>query len=153
MNAVQIDEHKLDREAVRLPTDFIRWAYETAERRRDLDEAKAALEVTQARIGKQVRDTPAKFGLEKCTEGALDNVLATHEEVRAAQKAVAEANHNHNLAQAVVSALEVKKRSIQNLVELHGMGYFGTPRLSESGKEAMRKQHAQRMARRERGEE
>jgi hypothetical protein len=41
------------------------------------------------------------------------------------------------MAQAVVWALEHKKRSLTLLVELHGMGYFSAPKISPEGKAAV----------------
>lgn len=130
-----VDENALDKECIRLPKDYWRAAYNAAQCKRDVAEAEAELEVVVADLGKHVRDTPGKFGLDKVTEAAVKEVIRAHKEYLGADKKVREEKHKLELANALVWAMDMKKRSITNLVELHGMGYFAKPKLSERGRE------------------
>lgn len=152
-----IDENNLGKECVNLPTDYIRAAYNAAEKKKDIAEAEAELEVVRADVASRVRDTPAKFGLDPgsfrggtITEAAIKEVLVTNAEVKEAEKSVRDARYEHDLAQSLVFAFDMKKRSLTNLVELHGMGYFSNVKASAKGVEAVRQsQPATRSYRRE----
>lgn len=137
ISVVEIDEFRLDRECIRLPTDYLRYATRAAEAKRDVVEAKNRLSVVEADLGKHIRDMPGKHGLEKVTEGALKEVILTHKDYKQAVQDYNEAVYESSLADAVVSALEIKKRTLTLLVELHGMSYFANPKVSERGREAV----------------
>lgn len=134
---VQIDEHHLDKECIRLPGDYLKYAQLAAEAKRDVDEAKAELEYVQANLSQQIRNTPGQFGLEKVTESAITGVIALQKPFLAAQTVLGERRHKYEMLQAVVWALDHKKRSLTLLVDLHGMGYFSSPKFSEAGKRAV----------------
>lgn len=145
---VQIDEHNLDKECIRLPHDFLQYAHLAAEARRDLDEAKAELDVVEAKVARFVRNTPAKYGIaEKVTEGAIKAAVATDRRYLEQQKKVNEAKHQLDMLQAVVSALETKKRSLTLLCDLMGMSYYSNPKVSEAGKEAVERMTQERVRR------
>jgi hypothetical protein len=136
---VQIDEHNLDRECIRLPGDYLKYAWQAAEAKRDVDEAKAALEVIDADLAKQIRDTPARFGLEKVTESAISGTILLAPAHKQALQILQDARHDYEMTNAVVWALDHKKRSLTLLVDLHGMGYFSDVKMSAQGKEAVQK--------------
>lgn len=139
---VQIDEHALDKECLMLPTQYLKAAYKAAECKRDVDEAKNALEVIEAELAREVRADPKAFGLEKATNDAVKEVILMSKKFVAAQDEFNEATHEAQLAQAVVWAMEMKKRSLTMLVDLHGMGYFADvkPKSREALEEMTRKQ-------------
>jgi len=133
-----IDEHALDKECVRLPNDYWRAAHAAAEAKRDVAEAEAELEVISATLGQQIRDTPGKFGLEKVTEPGVKEAVRASKQYRDASRVVIEAKYQQDLAEALVRAFEMKKRALTNLVELHGMGWYGSVRPSAKGREAVK---------------
>ena len=135
MSVVEIDENNLDRECIRLPSDYLKFAHLSADKKRDVAEAANRLKVVEADIAKAVRDNPGAYGLEKVTEGAIKEII-----ISKSQKAVRDlrdAEHQADIAHAVVQALEHKKRAVTLLVELHGMSYFANPKVSERGREAV----------------
>lgn len=136
-NAVQIDELNLDKECIRLPSDYLKFATLSADKKRDADEAKNRLEVVEATITKRVRTDPAEYGIEKATEGAIRDAVQLSKEFKAATAELIKAKHDAELAQAVVWALEHKKRTLTLLVDLHGMGYFSNPKVSAAGREEL----------------
>ena len=137
-SVVQIDENKLDKECIRLPSSYLQYAHKAAEAKRDVMELKAELEVVEADLGRRIRDTPGKYGLEKITEAAVAGVILLQPSYQEKLKELHSAQHAQEMAQAVVNALEHKKRSLTLLVELHGMGWFSAPKVSDKGKEAVR---------------
>jgi hypothetical protein len=136
-SVVEIDKLNLDRECIRLPSDYLKYANLSADLKFRVDQLKAELDALEADLGKQIRSNPAEFGLEKVTESAIGAVVITQESYRGKLIKLQRARHQQDLAQAVVWALEHKKRSLTLLVELHGLGYFANPKLSERGKAAV----------------
>lgn len=138
-SVVSIDENNLDKECINLPTDYLKYAHRSVDKKRDVDEAKSKLSVVEADIGKKVRDNPGVYGLEKVTESAINTTVIRTKEYKAAEQELRDAQYQADLAQAVVWALEHKKRTLTLLVELHGMGYFSKPKVSENGRDAVEK--------------
>ena len=146
---VEIDENNLDKECIRLPVDYHRFAYIAAEAKRDVQEAKAALDVVQAEVSKDIRNDPESYGLEKVTETALQSAVILQAEYQRAQKRLFKCQHKSELCNAAVWALEHKKRSLTLLVDLHGMGYFSDVKMSREGKEAVQQMTQRKVRRRD----
>jgi chorismate mutase len=151
-SVVQIDEHNLDKECINLPSQYLQYAHLAAEAKRDVGELKAELDVVEADLSKSVRADPAKYGIEKLTEAGLKEVVRTRKAYRETQDRLQEAQYHAELAQAVVWALEHKKRSLTLLVDLHGMGYFSSPKVSKAGREAVDDMTKNRVRRRHQDE-
>lgn len=134
---VSINPLELDRECVKLPSDYLEIGLEAVELRKRMDELKAEKEVLEADLAKSIRSNPSEFGLEKVTESAVSAIIIANPKVQTISEKTARAKHRLDIAQAVISALEAKKRSLTMLVELHGMSYFAGPNLSPQGKKAM----------------
>lgn len=126
----EIDVNELDREWVGQPELFHTYAIQAADARLALDEAKAQLDITRAEIDKDIRDRPAHYDLEKVTETALLSVLLLQPMHQKAVRAVNKAKHDLDIVQAAVTALDHRKKALENLVFLHGQNYFSTPRVS-----------------------
>lgn len=135
--AVVIDELALDKECIRLPGDFLKYAHRAAEIRAQVDECKTEIERVEARLSRDIRANPGTYGLEKITESGINAIVSTRKEYKAAQDAFSEAKYSLDLVQAVLTAFEHKKRSLTLLVDLHGMSYFANPRLSSEGRETV----------------
>lgn len=142
---VEIDPNNLDKECIRLPSDYLQYCFAAVDAKADLDEAKAELDVTEADILADVRDNPHKYGLEisERTKAPTDKACAAQVAIDPRYKKmiakVNELKYEAEIAQAIVNAFEVKKRSIANLIDLHSMGYFSNVKLSKEGKEAVEK--------------
>lgn len=136
-SVVLIDENALDKECIRLPSDYLKFAHRSADAKRDVDELKAKMDVVEAELAKEVRSNPVDFGVEKVTESAISATVLTLPRYQKALANLNNARHQAELAQAVVWALEHKKRTLTLLVELHGMGYFSEAKVSRQGKEAV----------------
>lgn len=136
-SVVEINENALDKECIKLPTDYLKYAHRAIDKKRDVDEAKAAMEVVELDMSKKVRASPAVYGLEKTTEAAITEVVRSSTPYRNAVKDFNDARYEADMAQAVVSALEHKKRTLTLLVDLHGMSYFSKPKVTEEGRNAV----------------
>lgn len=136
-SVVQIDENNLDKECIRLPSDYLKFAHKSVDAKRTLDEMENKLKVVHADLSKEVRSNPQDFGIDKFTEAVLVSTVLGLERYQKGLMRVQQAKYEADLAQAVVWALEHKKRTLTLLVELHGMGYFSSPKVSERGREAV----------------
>lgn len=134
---VLIDQNNLDKECIQLPSQYLQYAHLSAEAKRDVDEAKATLSVVEAEMAKGIRDHPEAYGIEKVTVEAVKTAVILSKRYRSAEENVRVVEHTYAMAQAVVWALEHKKRSLTLLVELHGLGYFSNVKVSKAGQEAV----------------
>lgn len=149
---VEIDELNLDKECVRLPSDYLKHANASSELKKKMDMLKAEFEVAQAEVSAMIRKNPEKYGLEKVTESGIHSAMLLSKRYRQAEYGLLEAKAEQDMAQNVVWALEHKKRSLTLLVELHGMGYFSNPKITREGKQAV-DDMMKRKARRHRNED
>lgn len=136
-SAVKIDENALDKECIRLPGDYLKWAHRTADAKSRVDELKARLDSVQAFLAKEIRSSPEEFELSKVTDTVVNATILLQPRYQKLLEKLNQARHEFEMCQAVVWALEHKKRALTLMVDLHGMGYFSSPRLSKAGKEAV----------------
>ncbi len=147
---VQINENRLDRECITFPTAFLRIAMAACTARQEMDEAKANLGVVEANLGRAIRATPARFGVDKdvrVTEAIVAAAIMVHPDYAKAQQELAEASSTLSMFQVAVSAMEHKKNSLKMLVELHGLGWFAAIKVSKEGKDAVKEQASQHVRR------
>ena len=143
-NFVEIDENRLDRECIRLPSDYLKAANQSSEAKRDLTEAESELSVVEAELSKAIRAKPEAYGIEKVTEAAISAAILQRKAYKAALEKVHEARYTADMAQNLVWAMEHKKRALTLLVDLHGLGYFAQARVSSEGRDAVDKFLARR---------
>lgn len=122
-----IDESALDVEWLDQASLTMRYGRYEADCRKDLDHAKAKLEIVEAELDQDIRTNPEKYGLEKITETAISKVITNSPEQAKAQEKVREAAYELNMAQAAMKAIYAKKDALENLVRLHGQQYFAGP--------------------------
>ncbi len=70
----------LDKAWQEQPSLYMRYAEKAAKARQTEDELKEQLEVLEAKLAKEMRTDPDKYGLSKVTEGALKEAVIAHEE-------------------------------------------------------------------------
>lgn len=135
---VEIDPNRLDIEWTKHPQTFFLYAEELVKAKRELDEAKASLEVVDATLDREIRDNPENFGVTKITEPVVANVILTCKTHQKANERFIEARYKVGLAQAAVDALDHKKAGLEALVKLQGMNYYSSPKAENEGdKEAL----------------
>jgi len=139
---VTIDEDALDVEWLRQAMLMGRYGRLAVEARRVMDLTKERLDVVRAELDRDIRANPAKYGIEKVTEGVVQNTIILAEKVRTdeekkeiamiqpyqdAVRAFIDAKYESEMAQAAVRAVDQKKSALENLVRLHGQQYFAGP--------------------------
>jgi len=134
---VSIDPHQLDREWLEQPRMYFRYAAALGDARRELDEAKSSFDLVKAEMYLEVRSNPGKFGLEKVTEKSLEAVVLSQNEYGQAQNEVIQAKHKVDILGAAVTALDHRKKALENMVTLHMADYYSKPRAKGESKEAV----------------
>jgi hypothetical protein len=143
---MDIDQNRLDESWLDQPKLYLKYATKLADAKLDYDEAKARLDVTKAEIELKVREDPEKFAVKKVTEAVIESTVVADETVQEAQKEVNLSKHRVNILEAAVNALEHRKRTLENLVTLHGQSYFATPSAKGAGREAREEMVKKRVA-------
>lgn len=123
---VNIDELELQEECVKLPTQYLRTSFQAAELRNTLATQEIEFKEMEAKLSKKVRDTPNQYGIEKATRDAVDEVVAAMPQLSIARSSIQETRFALDKLSSVMAALEMKKRSLGNLVSLYSMGYHGS---------------------------
>lgn len=119
MKELQLAVADLDAQWVRLPVEFFTAAEEAAEARYRADKAKQKLDEKDAELSIEARET-----LDKVTEGAVAVFIANHHEHHAKVDAHAKAREELAKADALVEALRIKAKALENLSRLYVANYF-----------------------------
>jgi hypothetical protein len=125
-----VDIAKLDEECVMYAGLFDNWSRVETEAKRRADAAKDRLNLVESEVELEYRQQGIDglkkvFRLENVTESAIKMLVTKNPRVRAVKAAFLEARHGANVAETARRALEKKGDRIENLVRLHGQGYFG----------------------------
>jgi DNA repair ATPase RecN len=124
-----IDDSALDIEWLDQSMLFMKYARYLAETRRTADEAKQYIEIVKAELDKAVRENPEKFKLDKVTDKAIDAIIATDKKYKDAYQVYLEAKYEADMASSAVSAFNMRKEALENLVKLNGQQYFSGPKV------------------------
>ncbi|QDP54831.1 MAG: hypothetical protein Unbinned3891contig1000_29 [Prokaryotic dsDNA virus sp.] len=132
-------EDQLSTHCIDLPGQVWKYMNLASEIRREVDRCRSRLKSVSLNVADRVRDTPEMFGIEKLTEKALLQVVEAHEDVLSVEDEISDLNHKLGLANNAVAALDVMKRSLTLMVDLHKTGWFAEPRIDVEGREAVEK--------------
>lgn len=124
---LEIDEFQLVEEWMGQPQLMLEWSEHYANAVHDTDRAKAALEVAKAEADREIRESPAEFGLTKATETTVPGAVLEQAAVKAKTKAYHAAKHRQAVLGGAVAAIEDRRRALQKIVDLHGQEYYSTP--------------------------
>jgi hypothetical protein len=132
-NPLEVKTEVLDQEWVRQPELYYEYAVRLADARLALKQSQQELEVTKAELDTAIRSSPANYGLNKVTEGAIESTILLQDEYQLALKAVHKAQHKVDILSAYCTSLEHKKRALEKLVDLHLSSYFASPKGAPRG--------------------
>lgn len=153
-DVLKIDEDALDAEWFRQADLMYDASVAVAEARLDLERKKSRLLVIYARVEKQVRGVPKKFGIVKVTEAAVKAEVLSHERYQKALTKVQQCEFEVNIRQSLVTALSHKKSALQDLVTLHGQNYFASPHTqNEDAREQMQDARKKRIRKKARDDD
>lgn len=125
---LHIDTNNLEQEWVNQPALYYKYAVELAEARKDLDEAKSELDLVKAELDTVIRVDPEKYGVDRITEAAISNAVLQQQEYQDAVESYNKAHHSMRVLDAMVWALDHRKRALMKLVELHLANYYSEPK-------------------------
>jgi hypothetical protein len=128
---LDVDLYQLHVEWVRQPRLYREYAGKLADARMRLNEARSALDIVYAEQDKDVRLHPQKFEIDKITEATVKNAIMLTAAYQNADEDVIRAKHDVDVLEAMVGALDHKKKALENLVSLEMRDYFSKPREPE----------------------
>lgn len=134
-----VDKYNLDVEWERFPEDLRRACLDLANAKENLDRMKARLDVTEAELSLAIRRKPEEYGLEKATDKPVEAAIIVSDKYQEAQSRVIDAQHEVAILQANVTALEGKKKALENEVSLFLAGYFAKPKVRKEDEYDSRK--------------
>ncbi|HQF51190.1 MAG TPA: hypothetical protein PK588_10545 [Paludibacteraceae bacterium] len=124
---MQIEEDALDLECLEQARLMLRYCQLAARLEKEEDLAKENLNLVKAEIDKDIRTNPAKYGIDKITEGAIANAIIMDPRYKEASQHYIDARFEANAAAGAVKACEQRKSMLETLARLHGQQYFAGP--------------------------
>lgn len=134
-SVITIDEFALDREWLNQPQLFMQFALELADAKHVFAERKARVDVVKAELELAIRQSPEAYKIAKVTEATILATILTQDAYSKAVRLMNKARHKVDVLQAVVDALDHRKRTLENLVTLHMANYFSKPTEKKKSKE------------------
>lgn len=137
-----IDDSALDVEWLEQPSLMFKYSTYEAEKEREKDLAKEALDLVKADLDRNIRENPDKYGIAKVTETVILNTIITQDEYKEAYHKFLDIQYEYNIAKVAVRAVAQRKDALENLVRLHGQQYFAGPRVPRNLKEEVEKRRS-----------
>ncbi|MBU2051548.1 MAG: hypothetical protein KKH61_21570 [Gammaproteobacteria bacterium] len=125
---LNVDLNHLEDEWARQPHLYFQYAELAAQAQRDRDLAKENIDFVKSQQDKAIRTDPAKFGIIKITEAAVDAAIVQTQEYKVASTCLIEANYRLNLIQSMVRSLDHKKKALEISAQLWIGDYWSTPK-------------------------
>lgn len=123
----RIDPEQLDVECLRQAELFFKWSERACRAREHLEKQKLRLEILEADLLHRCRRKPQRFGLTKSTEGAIAAAVRRSPEYMDASDDLLKAKNDSAILDRAVATMEMKKRMLESLIQLHGQQYFAGP--------------------------
>ena len=140
----EIDIYQLDQEWVKQPKNYYYYASEMVIARKNWEECKASKDLVEAELSKSIRSTPSEYGIEKVTEGSITTAIISDEKYQDEITSVINAKNKVDTIQAILDALEHKKKALENIVQLQLANYFAQPRIKGEDGEIMKQRKIDR---------
>jgi hypothetical protein len=160
---IKIDKHNLDREWMNHALLFIEWAEKEVEAQFEKDKAKERLDLVRAEMDSRIRTDPSHYGIDKVTEGSIQNTILRQQIYMEASEAFLLASKNAKILNVAREAFEHRKKALEKITDLYISGYWADPKIKKEVKEGMdsntREEHLKvlrenpRLQRRNRGDE
>jgi hypothetical protein len=135
LNLYDIEDHDLDKEWSKQAKLYAYWGWQWADAKRDLDQAEDQLELTKAELDSDIRNEPEKFDIPKVTESAIKNAILAHPRHIEALKNLSKLKHNVNRLSIALTALDHKKKALENRVVLFCKNWEAEPRAPKEARE------------------
>jgi hypothetical protein len=122
-----IDLNALDTESIEQPARFMEYALLAIDAEDERDRTKRKREVVYAEVEERIRAIAAANG-EKTTEAAIKAKVTMDEDIEAVEMEYLVSIKRAKVLNAAVSAFEQRKKSLEQVCNLYGLGYFSQPR-------------------------
>lgn len=131
----EIDEHDLLSEWLNLPEEYEHWSLQLTNAKAELLRAEADVKVAEADVSMKIRKRPAKYGIDgKLTEDIVKKQVVLHDAMREANDRYNDYKSKVDFLQSAIGTIEVKKRTLENLVTLYGLDYYKEPKVPKTVK-------------------
>ena len=124
---LEINKDALDEECLNQPSLFLHYAYMANKAEVDREKVKRKRDVVYAIVDKEIRDAFEQSG-EKFTEAKIKSLVVTHERIAEVEGEYLDALEDAKILASTRDAFEQRKKSIELLCSLYGLGYFSQPR-------------------------
>ena len=132
---IEIDRLDLDSENCRLPTANFICHEELAEKIKERDDCKLELEVLEAKIDKEIRNTAEKKPSETQIKNMVIMDIRRHDKV----KEYNELNEEVNILKGAVNSFDKKNSALKNLTNLYTSEYYVNGFKKKSQREGLNK--------------
>ena len=138
---IRINRFKLDEECEQHSSNYYYWAEQLSDAKKDADAAKDKLKLVLAEQETMIRENAKKSGA-KITEAGVSAELEQDEAVQVARRNLRVCQSTQYHLEAGISALEHKKKMLDNLVQLWMKSYYSAPgrTATDEGSDDIRKQ-------------
>lgn len=147
---VDIDELDLVNECINQPKLYLEYADQLAKAKKTLERYKIALDVKEAELNRKIRGNPTKYCGEDTRDAAIKAEVAIRLAKSNAQENVLTAQHTVNLLSNAVTAIDQRKRQLENIIALRGQGYNAEVRVRKEDREVIDELKKERAAKRTR---
>lgn len=137
---LDIDILNLDKEWIKQPKLYFKWAKKLAKLKKALEVAKVESDLIRADLDKDIRINPNKHNIPesvKITEAVVNSAILQSNEYKVSQEKVINLKYQVDVCTSAVTAVVQRKEALENEVRLHGQSYFSTPKVKEAGKEVV----------------
>ena len=125
---LEINKFELDREWMEQSGLYQRFSRIYAKQIEKLERADSVRKLTEAQLGKDVRENPDKYDLRKATDAAVKETVICHPIYQNAVADAIKATYNVALLKGTCEAIQQRKSSLENLVKLFLNNYWADPR-------------------------
>lgn len=133
----EVDINNLDKEWIQHPQKVKDSSDQLAECKKELSLMKRRLEVLEAEISLKIRKDPNIFGIEKITEKVVESLVISDSKVERIKQEIIKLEYHQDIYRGSISALDAKKKALEDLVYLWGSSYYSSPKAPEIAKEKM----------------
>lgn len=137
--ALQIDVNALDIESIEQPAKFMEFALLSIDAEDERDRVKREREVVYAEAEERIRINAAANDT-KLTEAMVKAKVTVDKDVEAVEQKYLQAIKKAKILNAAVSAFEQRKKAVEQICNLYGLGYFSQPRTGSDAKSKMAKE-------------
>jgi len=121
------NEMELVSECARQDGLYFKYASKLAAANWKIGELKSRRDVIIADRYKEMRTNPTKFGFDKITETGMKAALPNHKKWRVIVQKIRDEQYRIELFESMVRRMEHRKKTLENMVYLHGQKYFARP--------------------------